>query len=440
MGIGKHSRLILSLLGLAYLILCVMAAMEFPPWLHTGIVHFFVVLAIIFVMRQLFLLFSIIGSNWNPPPLPPTQHGQPFVSIIVPAFNEEEVIEPALASLLALDYSNYEILVIDDGSTDATADRAHHIALTKNPKKIKVQIISQTNAGKANALNTGIIHAAGELLLCVDADAQIDPNSLQTGLRHFQNPRIGAVAGNVMVSNTNCWLTQLQQLEYLIGQNFVRRGLSRFGAVTIVPGPIGLFRRSAIARVHGYREDTKLFAEDADLSVRLLGDNWLIVGDAAMKAYTEAPNSLFNLLRQRYRWKRGIYQVFHDNFFALLTAPGLRRPLIALMLLTESFLLELLAFGITLFALVNILYFMQINLLLGWLTLLFALDVIVLMIATSPPQWVHWLPLLILQRLTYSYVLQIWGVLALFDEWRSHHMSWDKLNRLGSLQTVGTKA
>ncbi|MDD5393116.1 MAG: glycosyltransferase family 2 protein [Thiothrix sp.] len=436
-GAGGKVRVLLIFVSLVYLGLCLAAALEVSLPLHTLMVHFFMLLAVLVLVRQMLLLF-FAGLAQESESLPYLADEElPYVSVIIPAFNEEAVIAPALLSLLQLDYPHYEIIVVDDGSSDQTVRNVRQLLNHANPRQIPVRIISHSNAGKANALNTGLIHAVGEFVLCVDSDSRITPDSLRNGLRHFQDQQVGAVAGNVMVANETNVLTRLEQLEYMISQNFVRQALAWFGAVTIVPGPIGLFRRSALAQAGGFREDRQLFAEDVDLSVRLLVLGWRISSEATMQAFTEAPDNVFSLLRQRYRWKRGIYQAMHDNFLALILAPGMRRPLIALFLVVESFLLEMLGFGVTLFMVANIIYFAQVNMLLAWLGILLLLDVLALLLATPFAQFFKWFPLLILQKLSYSYALQAWGVLALFDEWRSTFMSWDKVERLGMLQAGG---
>ncbi len=437
-NIGHKIRLALITGTALYLVICVLAALETYQGLHTLMVHFFVLLALLLIARQVSLLVSALQNFPRPLPVwPPPDEPEPFISILVPAYNEEAVISPALASLLRLHYENYEIILVDDGSSDNTLGVVRQLLATHNPRDIPVRIISHSNAGKANALNTGLMHAVGEFVLCVDSDARVSPASLVNGLRHFQNKKVGAVAGNVVVVNETNLLTRFQQLEYLISQNFTRRGLGLFGAVTIVPGPVGLFRKTALAQAAGYREDAQLFAEDADLSVRLLAHGWRINSEEGMQAFTEAPDEVFSMLRQRYRWKRGIYQVLHDNFFQLITAPGLRGPLLAVWLVVESFLFEVLGFGVTLFMIVNIISLAEVNLLLGWLAILLILDLMVLLLATPPSQFFKWLPLLLLQKITYSYALQVWGVLALFDEWRSSTMSWDKVTRLGALEQGG---
>jgi cellulose synthase/poly-beta-1,6-N-acetylglucosamine synthase-like glycosyltransferase len=433
-SLGKHTKVALIIFTMIYLLLCVLAATEKWKLLHTLIIHFFIAFAIILILRQgLLIVMAIIHKLQQKNEV--LVGFQPSVSIIMPAFNEANVINESLQSLLQLNYKNYEIIVVDDGSTDSTTEIVRHFLETYSGETA-VRIISQSNAGKANALNTGLIHANSEFVLCVDADTKLNPECLLHGIHHFKNHNLGAVAGNVVVGNEKNWLTRFQQLEYLTSQNFMRRGLALFNIVTIVPGPIGLFRKSAILEVHGYREDADLFAEDADLSIRLLQLGWEITSDENMQAITETPTDIFALLRQRYRWKRGIFQALKDNFLGLITAAEIRQPIIAVILIFESFLLEIIGFGVTLFMLTNIIYTFSLNLLVLWLILLLSLDLIALMIAVPFKTLFKWVPILLIQKITYTYALQFWGVLSLIDEWRSTKMSWDKLDRTGLSNNV----
>ncbi|MGB1010819.1 MAG: glycosyltransferase family 2 protein [Thiolinea sp.] len=435
---GYFVRLALIVGTLLYLSFCFLGGI-YSGLNHTVAVHFFILLACVLVLRQVLLLLSAwTAGRLYKPEWPQANNWQPTVSILLPAFNEEEVIAPALKSLLSLNHKNYEIIMVDDGSTDKTVEVVKQVIATDNPQKIPVRIIAQSNSGKANALNTGLMHAAGEFIMCVDSDSRVTPDSLRNGLRHFQNPRVAAVAGNVIVANQTNLLTRFQHFEYMISQNFIRAGMALFGVVTVIPGPIGLFRREALAQAEGYNEDKNLFAEDADLSVKLLSLDWLIQSEQQMQAVTEAPDTLNSMLRQRYRWKRGIYQVLHNNFYTLLTAPGMRRPVIAILLLLEGFLFEILGFGVTLFMLTNIIFLGEVQLLIGWLILLFILDLLVLLLVIPPQRYLKWFGIMVLQKFTYTYALQIWGVLSLLDEWRSSEMSWDKVERLGKLQEVSS--
>ncbi|HEV8235365.1 MAG TPA: glycosyltransferase family 2 protein, partial [Gemmatimonadaceae bacterium] len=191
---------------------------------------------------------------------------QPPVTILVPVYNEETVIAPALRSLLELRYPAFHVIVVDDGSTDRTFERACTLAGRYGASTIRV--VRKNNGGKASALNTGITLATTEFVLCMDGDSSLHPDTLKFAMRHFVDPRVGAVAGNVKVVNRrNIW-TRLQALEYVEGLNTARRAQGFLRVVNIIPGPMGVFRRDALLRAGGY--DTDTFAEDADLTLKLL--------------------------------------------------------------------------------------------------------------------------------------------------------------------------
>ena len=437
----RTSTSIKSLLFVSSIILfaiSILAGMELWSGLHKVMVHVFLAFGLFLIFRQITLLFfawkrvrylSKTNTKDNQKEDNNTQR-LPLVSIIIPAYNEQEVIADSLTSLFQLHYPKYEIIMVDDGSTDSTVALARELQ-QQHPRQ-KLTIITQTNAGKSSALNTGLRHASGELVLCVDSDSKISPDSIKWGVAHFSDPQVAAVAGHVQVANDNHLLTRFQQLEYLIGQNFMRRALSWFGVVTVIPGPVGLFRRDVVLELGGYSEDESLFAEDADLTVRLLSHGWKVVSEDRMVASTEAPEEIYPLLRQRYRWKRGIFQALYLNFKTLILAPQQHAPLIALLLTLEGFVLETVSFAITLFIIASFLRFGELKLLYGWFTLLFVLDVLVLMFAIGKSWW-KTLPLLMLQKLLYGYALQAWNMFALIDEWRSTKMSWDKVERVGGL-------
>jgi poly-beta-1,6 N-acetyl-D-glucosamine synthase len=233
----------------------------------------------------------------------------PLVSILVPAYNEGAVIQGSLRSLIALDYPRYEIIVIDDGSRDDTCAKAR--AFEGRHGNAEIRVIRKQNAGKANALNTGIAAARGEFVLCMDGDSALHPDTLRRAVRHLADPRVGAVAGSVKVVNRTNLLSALQALEYIEGLNMVRAAQGFFRLVNIIPGPIGVFRRAALRSVGGYDDDT--FAEDCDLTLKLLDDGWQIHYEPGAIAYTEAPERLLDLLKQRYRWTRGILQAIRKH-------------------------------------------------------------------------------------------------------------------------------
>ncbi len=227
----------------------------------------------------------------------------PSVSIIIPAYNEGKVIEKTIRSVLELTYSQKEILVVDDGSNDDTLKIAK-LMESNNPIRV---ISKKKNGGKWGALNKGIKSSKSDIIVCIDADTVLDKNAIQPLVSHFIDSKVGAVAGNIKVGNREKILTKLQALEYISKLNIQRRSEAFFRKVTVVPGPLGAFRKSIIKEVGFYTGDT--FAEDADLTLKILKAGYKIKYEPKSIGYTEAPISIFDLAKQRYRWYRGLLQV-----------------------------------------------------------------------------------------------------------------------------------
>jgi len=230
---------------------------------------------------------------------------QPPVTVIIPAYNEEKVIEQTVRSVLASDYPKLRIIVVDDGSKDDTAE----VVREKFREEIaanKVLLLSKPNSGKAAALNYGLEHTQDPFYVGIDADTVIAPNAISLLIPHFADPAVGAVAGNAKVGNrVNLW-TRWQALEYITSQNFERRALNVFGAVSVVPGAIGAWRTGAVREAGGYHTDT--VAEDADLTMSLLETGLRVANEDRALAFTEAPTTANGLMRQRFRWSFGILQ------------------------------------------------------------------------------------------------------------------------------------
>lgn len=221
-------------------------------------------------------------------------------TVIVPAFNEAKVIQSSIASLLKSDHPNFTVIVIDDGSNDETYN------LAKSISDPRLTVVRKENGGKASALNVGIRLASAEIVVAVDADTVFEPQTLRLLCRHFTNPRVGAVSGNVQIANRYTLLTRLQSLEYVVGFNLDRRMTDLFDCITVVPGAIGAFRKSVIARLGGFSHET--VAEDTDLTISIKEAGHTIVYDDQARAYTEAPATIRSLLKQRFRWTFGTMQ------------------------------------------------------------------------------------------------------------------------------------
>ena len=249
----------------------------------------------------------------TPPPLGDSDF-KPAVTVIIPAYNEEKVIEQTVRSALASDYPRLRTIVVDDGSKDGTS----RVVQEKFAREIaagKVLLLTKTNAGKAEALNYGLKYTTDEIYVGIDADTVIAPTAISLLVPHFADPRIAAVAGNAKVGNrVNLW-TRWQALEYITSQNFERRALNVFGAVSVVPGAIGAWRTAAVREAGGYHTDT--VAEDADLTMSLLEAGFRVVNEDRALAFTEAPTNASGLMRQRFRWSFGILQAIWKHGSAI---------------------------------------------------------------------------------------------------------------------------
>lgn len=224
------------------------------------------------------------------------------VSVVIAAYNEERVIARTVQTVLDSVYFVSEVIVVDDGSKDSTYDVVARV-FADNPR---VRAFRKENGGKASALNYGMGYAKGEIIVALDADTLFTPETVGRLARHFADPRVGAVAGNVRVGNADNILTKWQALEYITSQNFDRRAYDLLNCITVVPGAVGAWRTAAIEQAGGYTHDT--LAEDADLTWTIREAEWRIVNDSTAYAYTEAPESLKNLSRQRFRWAFGTLQ------------------------------------------------------------------------------------------------------------------------------------
>jgi cellulose synthase/poly-beta-1,6-N-acetylglucosamine synthase-like glycosyltransferase/peptidoglycan/xylan/chitin deacetylase (PgdA/CDA1 family)/spore germination protein YaaH len=231
---------------------------------------------------------------------------RPAVAVLIPAYNEEKVIERTIQAALGSDYPNLRVIVIDDGSKDRTL-RVAREAFSREEAQGQVLILTKPNAGKAAALNFGLEHLTDEeIFVGIDADTIIAPDAITRLAPHFLNPKVGAVAGNAKVGNrVNLW-TRWQALEYITSQNFERRALNTLGAVSVVPGAIGAWRTAAVREAGGYHTDT--VAEDADLTMALLRNGYRVEYEDLALAFTEAPVNANGLMRQRFRWSFGILQ------------------------------------------------------------------------------------------------------------------------------------
>ncbi len=402
-------------------------------YVRLGVI-FILIFSLIVVARYfLLLLFSLLNlyKNVKKEPVILANTAKPMVSVLVPCYNEEKVLKASLESLINQTYPKYEIIVIDDGSSDDTFLLAKNMEFDNG--NVSLKAFTKQNAGKAHALNFGIEKARGELFLAVDADSKLSEDAIELMADYFQDPKIGAVAGSVYVTNTDNLWTKLQALEYVQGLNLVRNGQALFKLVNIIPGPIGMFRKDAVKSIGKYTDDT--YAEDCDLTLRLIEKGYKIDYEIDAISYTEAPESLLDLLKQRYRWTRGILQSilkhkkklfsFHSNF--------------AMSMVLWYMLFEAIFWPIaSIFANIFIIYMSLISgfgeMLIYWWIIFTILDVSASIYCVSVTKERMQLVLYsIYYRIFFINIINIAKVLATFEEFFGIEMNWGKLERKGKI-------
>ena len=227
----------------------------------------------------------------------------PLVSIVIPAHNEELTLENCVKSLLKQTYHCYEIIIVDDASTDDTLQIARRLA----DEHRNIWAYTKEWGGKAAALNYGIERAHGKIVVSLDADSMFLVNTVEQLVLSFEDPEVAAVGGNVRVANRSKALNKHQAVEYITGLTLQRRAFAHLGCMQVISGAIGAFRRDKLLAVGGYSTDTVV--EDMDLTIELAKRNYKIVFNPQAIAYTEAPESISDFLKQRYRWTYGGFEV-----------------------------------------------------------------------------------------------------------------------------------
>ncbi|NEA34386.1 glycosyltransferase [Streptomyces sp. SID13031] len=355
------------------------------------------------------------------------------VTVVVPAYNESAGIEAAVRSLVASDHP-VEVIVIDDGSTDGTADLVESLGLPG------VRVIRQENGGKPAALTRGIQEASHELVVMVDGDTVFEPDAVRLLVQPFADSGMGAVSGNAKVGNREGVLGRWQHIEYVVGFNLDRRLFDLARCMPTVPGAIGAFRRSALLQVGGVTDDT--LAEDTDLTMALWRGGWRIVYEERAKAWTEAPSSLGSLWRQRYRWCYGTLQAMWKHRGALVQRGSAgrfgRRGLG--FLLAFQVLLPLLAPVVDVFALYGLIFLDPVRVAVLWVAFvsLQALTSLYAFRLDREPIGPLWtLPL---QQFVYRQLMYLVVIQSVVTALAGSRLRWQRMERYGSLQVPASRS
>jgi poly-beta-1,6 N-acetyl-D-glucosamine synthase len=430
---------IASVMGLSLLVLGLVTAFYFDVYVSrlmvtdvflraSGLIVFSFL--ILMLMRYLILLSLATLYQVENPPLDYELDHYPLVTMILPAHNEGPVIEASIRGAMNMDYPNFEVIVVDDGSTDDTYERASKLVPEYGGR---LQAITQANGGKSKALNNGIANARGEFVLCTDADSRLEPQTLKEAIKHFRDPDVCAVAGNVKIANRLNMLTRLQSLEYIEGLNLVRAAQAFLKKITVIPGPSGVFRKSVIVDIGGYLSDT--FAEDCDLTLRLMLSGKRIKYESRCVAWTEAPEQVAALFKQRYRWGRGILQAILKHRTALWRP--IRDPLAWLMLwnmLFESVVMVAMDFvGILLFLLMALGGGVSSLVFLWWLELTLLDVMAALFCLTQEEEDLRLIAYAVLYRLFFIPFVDAMRFFASLDELFNVRMGWFTQQRMGRI-------
>jgi biofilm PGA synthesis N-glycosyltransferase PgaC len=228
---------------------------------------------------------------------------RPFVTFLIPAYNEELNIARTLRAVLNVNYDRFEVVIVDDCSTDATVDQILPYLADERLRLVRKSV----NEGKAMALNDTIPLTRGELIVVMDADAEPDPEILKFMVPHFDSPRCAAVTGNPRVVNRDSYLAKLQAIEFASIISLMRRAQRIWGRIMTMSGVVGIFRRSALYDVGLYSPD--MATEDIDLTWRLQLRHWDVRYEPHAVMWMRVPQSLKGLWRQRRRWSLGMSQV-----------------------------------------------------------------------------------------------------------------------------------
>ncbi|MDA8436420.1 MAG: bifunctional polysaccharide deacetylase/glycosyltransferase family 2 protein [Actinomycetales bacterium] len=377
-------------------------------------------LLLVFARRHVRQRRAVGGAEpWNPP-----------VSVVIPAYQEVAGIAGTVRSLVATGYPGLEIVVVDDGSTDGTADAVERLGLDG------VLVVRQANSGKPAALNAGIRAARHDVLVLVDADTVFEPDAVRLLVAPLADPEVGAVSGNTKVSNRTGLLGRWQHLEYVVGFNLDRRMFDVLDCIPTVPGAIGAFRRSALVDVGGVGDDT--LAEDTDLTMAVTRAGWRVAYEQSAIAWTEAPSTLRQLWKQRYRWAYGTMQSMWKHRHAAVEAGRAghlgRRGLPYLFLF--QVLMPLLGPVVDIMAIYGLVFLdarVVLGVALAFTLVQMSLGAYALHLDHEPLRSVWWMPL---QQLVYRQLMYLVVIQSVASAFAGARVGWQPLQRHGSARVL----
>lgn len=351
-------------------------------------------------------------------------HYTPRVSVLVPAYNEEKTISPSIQSILDSDYPDFEVIVVNDGSTDATERELQPFIAGR-----LIRYYAKKNGGKASALNVGIARATGDIIFFTDADSLFEKNTIRNGVMYFSDPTIGAVSGNDTPLNPRGVLQKMLVVTSHIGTGFVRRALSMASILPIIPGNLGIVRWDILRAIGGFRE---VWGEDLEITLRLHRHGVRIVYGASTKVIAECPHNLAGLWKQRVRWIRSYITVLSIHRDMIGRTKFGRFGIYMLFNIANMMFIPILQ-ALTFFLLPMALYFGVISLqAMEWVAYLgfgylFIVAITSILLDRSPRDLIY-LPYSI-ALIPLSFVYSAVVIYSIWLESRSHAADWNKLER-----------
>ena len=279
--------------------------MELDPIM---IINYSIAFFSLFVVNVFILLFLKHKNDYLK--TPSKIDWEPIISVVIPAHNESEYLRECLETVISVDYprEKLDIIVVDDGSTDNTYDIAKEYEISG------VRVFKKENGGKGAALNFGITKAKGELVATMDADSYLMKETIRRLIPFFKDPKVMAVTPAVKIKHTGSWIKELQRVEYLMIL-FSRKLLSFIESVPVTPGPFSMFRTKVFDEVGMFDEHN--LVEDQEIALRIQSHNYKIRSSMTADVYTEPPDNLKDLLKQRVRWQRGGFRNYWNYRFLI---------------------------------------------------------------------------------------------------------------------------
>ena len=353
----------------------------------------------------------------------------PFVSVLIPCYNEAAVICRTVESVLRSNYKDFEVIVVDDGSTDDS----WKLVTARFRDDQRVRVLHKANGGKPRALNLALKEARGGIIIAIDADTLFDKEAIRLMVRYFEDPKVAAVSGNVKVGNRGRMITEWQHTEYVTGFNLERRAYSELNCITVVPGAIGAWRRDLVLDRGGFDVDT--LAEDTDMTLSLLEDGWRIAFEENARAYTETPETFRSLLKQRFRWTYGTLQCLWKHRSAMFSTKQKTLGFIAMPFMwlfqyifqtfcpiVDVYMIFSIIFGSSSEKVViSYIVFLLVDL---------ASSLFAFRLEREDPRPLLWVPI---QRLVYRFLMAYIVLKALAVALHGRSVGWNKLKRTGSV-------